>query len=618
MGMATLFRYSESKERLLATLDDFQRLLFQGENSRAVVSVQELSKKLSANRFYLVVLGQFKRGKTTFINSLLGAELLPTAVVPLTSVVTFIEYGNELSVTVFFQSAPPKKISVHELADYVTEPGNPENRKGVERVEITFPSPFLRDGVVLIDTPGIGSVYLHNTDTTYGFISKVDAGILIVSADPPITQLEYDFLKEVTRYVDRLFFVLNKIDYLSDREIREALDFTAEVLRKNLGNGNLQIFPLSAKLALEGKLHKDARRVRASQLPAFEERLKRFLHEEKGKTLLRSVGKGALRLLGETEFGLQLEMKGLITPLDELTAKLREFDQQLQSIQQDREDFGHLLKGELNKVKSTLQEALSMFEEDEIRRLKQQLRTFVESHPAMSNSELFAEAQSFLPQHLVADFDAWRADAEKRLSKDFERILGRFAEKTNAIIEHLVQVSSDIFGLQVRPFTEVEKLTPESRFYYKLDEDPVFFSVEVTALYQLLPKKWARRWLLKKLMTKIPERVGMNCGRVRYDFVERMDKSYRQFKVALDEKIENLISEIRGALERGMTEKSRSEREAQERLGGLNEALQRLEDTKGRLIEFAELDEVSAATQERGKGPGRLISRRRSKSVVVE
>ena len=79
MKTTAMFSYSQSKERLLATVEDLRCLCVKRETSKVVSSLQELTRKLSANRFYLVVLGQFKRGKTTFINSLLGAELLPTA-----------------------------------------------------------------------------------------------------------------------------------------------------------------------------------------------------------------------------------------------------------------------------------------------------------------------------------------------------------------------------------------------------------------------------------------------------------------------------------------------------------------------------------------------------------
>ncbi len=113
-------------------------------HKKIVENLSEIEEKLSKNRFHLVVLGQFKRGKSTFINSLLAESVLPTAVVPLTSIVTLLKYGNEERVEVLFENGTVKKISRGELADYVTERGNPDNEKGVLHVEMAYPSGRVR------------------------------------------------------------------------------------------------------------------------------------------------------------------------------------------------------------------------------------------------------------------------------------------------------------------------------------------------------------------------------------------------------------------------------------------------------------------------------------------
>ncbi|MGQ9688073.1 MAG: dynamin family protein [Desulfobaccales bacterium] len=117
-------------------------------------TIQGLLDKLRQNRFHLLVLGAFKRGKSTLINALLGEALLPVAIIPLTSVVTILGYGERLSIQVLFRDGQRRLISKEELVDYITEKGNPQNHKGVQEVEITYPSEYLQDGVRLIDTPG--------------------------------------------------------------------------------------------------------------------------------------------------------------------------------------------------------------------------------------------------------------------------------------------------------------------------------------------------------------------------------------------------------------------------------------------------------------------------------
>jgi len=145
---------------------------------------------------HLAVLGQFKRGKSTFVNALLGEELLPTAIVPLTAIPTFIEHADRLQATIIFTDHRHNEIC-QPLARFVTESANPENKLGVSQVDVYYPSDLLKNGLVLIDTPGIGSTFRHNTVATLNFLPQCDAAVFVVSADPPPTEVEIEFLRQV-------------------------------------------------------------------------------------------------------------------------------------------------------------------------------------------------------------------------------------------------------------------------------------------------------------------------------------------------------------------------------------------------------------------------------------
>jgi GTPase Era involved in 16S rRNA processing len=107
----------------------------------------------------------------------------------------------------------------------VTERDNPGNRLGVDRAVLYWPPEELRDGVFLVDTPGVGSVYRHNTEAAYDFVPEADAAVFLTLADPPISEGELRFLRNVRAEAARMFFILNKVDYLSpaDRAEAEAL-----------------------------------------------------------------------------------------------------------------------------------------------------------------------------------------------------------------------------------------------------------------------------------------------------------------------------------------------------------------------------------------------------------
>jgi hypothetical protein len=154
-----------------------------------------LRHRLAAGRFQLAVLGQFKRGKSTLLNALLGVDALPTGVVPVTAIPTFLEDAPTTRLRVTFtagrfeESHANSPLMLRErLSAFVSEGGNPRNISGVSRVEVFLPSELLARGLVLIDTPGVGSTFRHNTAAADAVLAECDAALFVVSPDPPIVR----------------------------------------------------------------------------------------------------------------------------------------------------------------------------------------------------------------------------------------------------------------------------------------------------------------------------------------------------------------------------------------------------------------------------------------------
>jgi predicted GTPase len=159
----------------------------------------DIRQNLQQEHFRLVILGQFKRGKSTFINALLGNTILPTDVIPVTAVITEIHYGPAPEAQVSFLGSSVQTIPLDQLEPYVSESQNPKNQKKVDKVAIYYPAEMLKKGVILVDTPGVGSIHEHNTRLTQEYLVQADAAVFIFSADPPLTELEQDFLKQDLR-----------------------------------------------------------------------------------------------------------------------------------------------------------------------------------------------------------------------------------------------------------------------------------------------------------------------------------------------------------------------------------------------------------------------------------
>jgi len=176
--------------------------------------------------FRIVVMGEIKKGKSSFVNALLGhKDLVPVCSDVATSTIFKICYGEKVGYKVFFHKTSgkaPVEIDSAQLSAYGTEDGNPGNEKQVEFIQVFCPSPILKSGLVVIDTPGLGGLFKQHKRITYEYVPKADAVFLVTdSVESPIGQAEIDLLSDLKKVTKHIFFVQTK-SRLVDADAREA------------------------------------------------------------------------------------------------------------------------------------------------------------------------------------------------------------------------------------------------------------------------------------------------------------------------------------------------------------------------------------------------------------
>jgi small GTP-binding protein len=254
---------------------------------RGEEAVRDLFARLAEDRFNLVVVGRFSRGKTSLMNAMLGADRLPTGIVPVTSVITTVTYGTEELVVLYYQHTSLfLEIPIAQLAEHITEYGNPGNIKRIRTAEVQLPAELLRRGFHFIDTPGLGSSIVENTRTTQAFLPEADACILVTSYDSPLSEEERQTLEAIHGSGRRIFLVVNKQDYASAAQRRQVLDHLRQQLQPIFGDAVPLLFSLSAQQALDARLQGDAAQLAASGLPTLEAALLGFLVNEKRREFL--------------------------------------------------------------------------------------------------------------------------------------------------------------------------------------------------------------------------------------------------------------------------------------------------------------------------------------------
>ncbi len=361
-----------SIERVLRTLLTIQDSATRSASLRE--KILSLERKLASNQLHLAVLGQMKRGKSSFINALLGSEILPMGVLPVTAVITEIKYGPAPQAAIIYTTGLRERVDVGTLADYITESGNPGNKKQIASVELAYPSPFLASGIVLIDTPGIGSTHAHNTRTTEGYIEQVDAGIVVLSVDPPITEVESHFLRRIKEEIPKLFFVLNKIDVVSADEVSHISHFLGEELSR-LQIESPEIFSLSTRRALQGR-RRGSCVAAPSGIEAFEQRLRTFLSEEKGQVLVHSIALDALHIARTLKFAATIGIRAQAMSPEELHHKRLALDRLLEQTDSEMRELQVLLRQHSADLVARVERDLTAQVERSVPACPQRLRVF--------------------------------------------------------------------------------------------------------------------------------------------------------------------------------------------------------------------------------------------------
>ena len=284
-----------------------------------------LAARLAAARLQVAVVGQFKRGKSSLLNALLGIPVLPMGVVPLTAITTVLSAGRPLLRLEFLDGKHIERSSADldglraGLATLVTEEGNPANLFGLRQVEARLPAALLARGVVLLDTPGIGSTLRRNTEAAIAALPECDLALFVVSPDPPITEAELAYLSQVRATAARVIVVLNKVDTQEPAEREVTLRFLRRVLAEHAGlSAETEIFPISARTALRALQDEDPAALELSGVPALEQGLLTLLASEGPAVLAAAVAGKAAEMVAVLRLDAEIAARACRLPLAEL------------------------------------------------------------------------------------------------------------------------------------------------------------------------------------------------------------------------------------------------------------------------------------------------------------
>jgi dynamin family protein len=525
------------------------------------------AERVSEGRFYVACLGQFKRGKSTLLNALVGHTILPVGVVPVTSVPTILRYGPLLSARVRLPGAEWSEIPPNEIEEYVSENKNPENCKRIEALEIFVPSPLLASGMCLVDTPGLGSVFAGNAKAARDFIPQIDAALFVVGADPPISGEELDFAEKVARQTREILFVLNKADRTSEIDRATSAAFSRQVLETRLGRPVADIFQVSALDRLE-------RRGPERDWPKLLSVLEQLV-QKSGEDLVHAATERTIRrAAGDLLATINENRRALLQPIEESELRLVELQLTVERATAAIHDMGALLNTEQERLSRILGERRRRFLAESRQVVCDELRARFPAVKHRRNGpahrrEIMHQAQEIARARVAP----WLELGEGFAEDAFRGAVSRFVQTGNDFLRRLREAALPASANFPHALDPEWKLARESQFHFHFMEriaapaSPLVFGADLVR-----GMLGIRGGMQRDAEEFASELLEVNSARVQSDFIERVLESRRKLEAEIKAVLRGAVSMAEFALARAKDARTAGAQAVQASLVRLDEA----------------------------------------------
>jgi predicted GTPase len=512
---------------------------------------RELAARIAEGRFYVACVGQFKRGKSTLLNALVGHEVVPTGYVPVTAVPTVIRFGEKLHARVRMRDGSWRDVPMTELKEYVTEELNPENKRGVDGAEVFVPSVLLSSGMCFVDTPGLGSVFTGNTATTQAFIPHIDAALVVVGADPPIAGDELALVEAVGKQVQDLILIINKADRTSDPERAAAVKFTREILEKRLQRPMGEVFQVSASERMDN----------CGPLRDWEKLLTSLHHlvEGSGRNLVRAACDRGLQRLSEQLLAIISEDRdALQRPIDESERRIQLMKETINEAERSMHELNFLFMAEQVRISDLFHERHQRFfrsawAESE-KEFNEHLRSLHRGFGPNDRRRLMHFAQEVSRCKVMP----WLKPEQEEGERQYRAVAARFVEMGNNFLKKLADAGLSELTRMPHALDPEKGFRVRSRFYF---EDFIGTAQPPSPLRwiadALLPLVGGRKLITKDAREFLEHLLEVNSSRVQNDVLNRIQDS----RGRLEAEIRKLLHEISRIAEQAL-DRARKVKEA--------------------------------------------------------
>ncbi len=356
---SSINNYKQTVMNVTTDLHSLRDMCVELKLDPSVEGIDKVLQRLSEDMFNVAIVGEFKRGKSTLINALLEQSILPADVLPCSATLNRVTYGIDPHATIEYRDGRTQDVPVEELEDYVTKltPESEQRAANVKSATVYYPISFCKNGVTIIDTPGLNDDAAM-TEVTLSVLPEADAAIMVMMCGSPFSESEREFLEQKIMASDlgRVMFVVTGIDRYDEEEQEKLLELFRRRITESVLNkarsvygedspefqtyqrklGSIKIFPVSARNALRAKMRGDEAMLQESLFPQFEEGLMDFLARDRGALQLSAPVSRAKNSSAEILRAIELRTATIGMDQEEFDAKYAEAMQRMEEIRAER------------------------------------------------------------------------------------------------------------------------------------------------------------------------------------------------------------------------------------------------------------------------------------------
>jgi GTP-binding protein EngB required for normal cell division len=441
--------------------------------------------RLEDNSFEIAMFGRVSSGKSSLLNAILETDVLPVGVTPITAVPTRLAYDESPSVNVWFANRSPERYEISRLPEFVAEQLNPGNEKHVTKIVVHLASPRLRDGIIFVDTPGLGSLATRGAAETLAYLPRCDLGVVLIDAGSTLTPDDLQTIQILYDAAIPAMVLLSKADLLTAQEQSHVIEYVKDHIRKEL-NVDLAIHAVSV-----------VRESKELLTRWFEDDIAP-LYSQRQDLKIRSIR----RKLGGLRQSVEIALRGRLRRKDQIPIRRLE---------------------QLRVVEAELRQASGRLEE-----MKKTARRAADELNQSSSGKMLQIAASYLVK-------SWSSpDSDEKLAAEVvSNAITRTVQDQTETLRQRMDVLAHKLNETLQSAAKVLEITDvpaEEEFACVLREMPVFdlgqltFHLRRPVLLTLLVKKASESFATKRLTALIGAQLSRSLSAYRallYDWSDR-------------------------------------------------------------------------------------------------